>query len=105
VVVVRLVALVLLLECDVGVELDVKVLELGTEDSVVCVGADGDVELRDAGARILPTMKNINFSKRKERKRHLPGSTALPPWRASARSAREDAVARGGVDSHGAVRK
>jgi hypothetical protein len=51
VIVVRLVALVaVLLEGDVGVELELKVLELGAEDGVVCVGADRDVELRDAGA-------------------------------------------------------
>jgi hypothetical protein len=52
VIVVRLVALVaVLLEGDVGVELELKVLEFGAEDGVVRVGADGDVELRDAGAR------------------------------------------------------
>jgi hypothetical protein len=49
IVVIGLVALVaVLLERDVGAELELKILELGAENSAVRVGADGDVELRDA---------------------------------------------------------
>jgi hypothetical protein len=49
IVVIGLVALVaVLLERDVGVELELKVLELGAENSAVRAGAYGDVELRDA---------------------------------------------------------
>jgi hypothetical protein len=52
VIVVRLLGLVtVLLECKVGVELELKVLELGTKDSLVRVGADGDAVMQDTGAR------------------------------------------------------
>jgi hypothetical protein len=51
-IVVRLLGLVaVLLECNVGIMLELKVLELGTKDSLVRVGAEGDAVLQDMGVR------------------------------------------------------